>query len=76
MKKELLLSLITGSALSGCTMINETFDALECNRQAIEMSTQAICENIQAIEEANRSIEANRIQIDKINSTLKKASES
>lgn len=70
MKKKMLLIPICGLAFAGCGKINETFDALECNRQAVEMSSCAIYENIQAIEEANRSIEENKHQLDAINKTL------
>lgn len=67
--------LILGVMASGCGMLNETFRAMEDNRQAIDMSTMAICENAQAVEEASRSIEENRRQLDAINATLKKAQE-
>lgn len=76
MQKGFLVFAAFPLALSSCGIINETFDALECNRQAIEMSTEAICENIQAIEAANRSIEENRRQLDAINAELRKAGES
>jgi methyl-accepting chemotaxis protein len=76
MKKNLLFVSTIGITLSSCTMINETINALEYNRQAVEDSTRAIEENRQAIEQANRGIEENRRQLDAINSTLKKANES
>lgn len=66
----MLLIPICGLSLVSCGKINETFEALECNRQAVEMSSCAIYENIQAIEEANRSIEENKRQLDAINTTL------
>lgn len=71
----LLILTAAGTCLAGCSKINDTMAALECNRQAIEMSTQAICENAAAIEEANRGIAENRRQLEEINKTLKKASE-
>lgn len=61
-----LLLALMAMTLSGCSMIN----ALQCNREAIEMSTQAICENIQAIEEANAGIEENKRQLERINEVL------
>jgi hypothetical protein len=76
MKGHYLLFPVMGMAISSCSMVNETMRSMECNRQAIDMSTAAICENIQAIEEANRSIEENRRQLEAINKTLKKESES
>lgn len=76
MKIQLLFFPVIGMAISSCGTINETFNALECNRQAIDMSSAAIYQNIQAIEESNRSIEENRRQLDAINKTLKNASES
>lgn len=68
--KSIFLIPLCGIAITGCSKINDTFDALECNRQAIEQSTCAIYQNAQAIEEANRSIEENRRQLDAINKTL------
>lgn len=70
--KLFLLTALAG-ALSSC-MVSDTMRAMECNRQAIEMSTQAICENVQAIEEANQSIQENRKQLDAINLELKHVS--
>lgn len=71
-----LLLLGISATVTSCGGINETFRALEENRQAIDCSTCAIEENIRAIEEANRGIEENRRQLDAINAALKKASES
>ncbi len=76
MKKQLFLIVLSGLALSSCSMVNETMGALERNRDAIDMSTQAISENRQAIEEANRGIEENRRQLEAINQTLDKVSKS
>lgn len=76
MKKTLLLIPALGAFLSGCSGIQETFRALEENREAIDCSTQAVWENQQAVQEANRSIAENRRQLDVINKTLQKASES
>lgn len=76
MKKTLFLIPLLGLSLSSCNMINETMSALECNRQAVEMSTWAIQENIQAIQEANRGIDENRRQLEAINKALKKAASS
>ena len=76
MKVQPILLAVGALGLCSCGQINESMQALECNRQAVDMSTQVICENIQAIQQANQSIEANRRQLDEINSTLKKASES
>lgn len=59
-------------SLSSCSKVYETMDALEYNRQAIDMSTQVISENAQAIERANQSIEENRRQLEQINKTLQK----
>lgn len=63
-----------GISLISCSTFQETLQTLECNRQAIERSTQVIHENAQAIEEANQSIAENRRQIEEINQALKKAS--
>lgn len=76
MWKNSLFFLSMSAGLVGCGGINETFQALEYNRQAVDRSTCAIEENIQAIEAANRGIEENRRQLDAINEALKKASES
>jgi uncharacterized protein YcfL len=73
MKKSIYFLPLLGLLLSGCG-VSETFQALECNRQAIDMSTCAIEENIQAIEEANRVIAENRRQLEAINNTLKESS--
>lgn len=75
MKKQLLLLPLLGISLTSCGAINETFQALECNRQAVEASTCAIYENAQAVEQSNMSIDENRRQLDAINKTLKEASE-
>ncbi len=71
MEKHLLMILASAAVLSGCGTINETIRTLECNRQAIEMSTCAIQDNIQAIEEVNRSIEENQRQIEAVTQSLK-----
>lgn len=76
MKTIVLSIFLIGTLLSSCGTINETMRALECNRQAIDMSTAAIDENRQAVEEANRAIAENKRQLDAINETLKKAGES
>lgn len=76
MKKLLLLVPLVGVILSGCRMVDETIDALENNREAVDMSTCAIEENIQAIEDANQRIEANRQQLDALNQTLEKIGKS
>jgi hypothetical protein len=69
MKLNFLLLLIIGASFTSC----DTMKAMQNNRQAIECSTQAICENIQAIQDANRAIEENKRQLDAINETLKGA---
>ncbi len=69
MKKLFLLIPAIGACLSGCA-VQQTMRALECNRQAVEMSTQSICENVRAIEEANLKIEENRRQLEAINEAL------
>lgn len=69
MNKILLIFPVLGMALSGCA-VNETLRTMQCNQQAIDMSTQAICENIQAIEDANRKIDENRRQLEQINEAL------
>lgn len=74
MKFLLLIPLI--GMFSSCNTIQETMWSLERNRQAVDMSTEAIHENAQAIEEANRNIEENRRQLEAINKALKKAAES
>ena len=76
MKKQLLLIPLISISLSSCNTINETMNAMQRNREAIDTSTCVIMENSQAIEEANKGIEENRRQLDAINKTLKKASES
>lgn len=76
MKKQMLFIPLIGMFLSSCSMIQDTMWTLERNRQAIDMSTDAIYENAQAIQEANRNIEENRRQLEAINKTLKKAGES
>ncbi len=72
MKKYLFL-LLAGAPLTSCSMISDTMNSLEYNRQAIDASTQVILENTQAIEEANQGIAENRRQLDAINATLRKA---
>ena len=74
MKKQFYFIPLIALSLSSCGSINDTFRALECNRQAIDMSTCAIEQNIQAIEEANRVIDENRSQLEAINRTLKESS--
>lgn len=74
MKKYLLLVPVLG-LFSGCNLIQETQDALETNRQAVDASSYAIEQNIQAIEQANRGIEENRQQLEKTNAILRKAAE-
>ncbi len=74
MKKYLLLVPVLG-LFSGCNLIQETQDALETNRQAVDASTCAIQRNIEAIENANRGIEENRAQLQKTNEILRKAAE-
>jgi methyl-accepting chemotaxis protein len=76
MKKLLLFLPLVTVALQGCSTINETLDALQRNREAIDRSTQVIDENREAIEAANRGIDENRRQLEEINKTLKKAGES
>lgn len=73
--RNLTLWLCCGSALTGCGGIQQTFDALEDNRAAIDRSTCVIEQNIAAIEEANQKIEENRRQLEAINASLKKAGE-
>ena len=67
---------IIGLLLTSCDLINQTKWALERNQQAIDASTRAIEENAQVIEETNMKIQENQRQLDAINKTLKKASES
>lgn len=74
--KAILFTLIGGAALTSCGGINETFRAMEYNRDAIDRSTQTIEENICAIEAANRAIEENRRQLEAINASLQKVNES
>ena len=76
MKSHLFAVVLTGVLLSGCGKITETMNALEYNRQEIDVSTEQILKNAQAIEEANNAIEENRRQLEKINEALKKANES
>jgi len=75
MIEKLALIALASTCLVGCAKINQSMQALECNRQAIDNSTQVICENIQAIQQANMSIAENKRQLDAINITLKQASE-
>ncbi|MFV0341201.1 MAG: hypothetical protein ACK5MA_11355 [Parachlamydiaceae bacterium] len=75
MQRNLYALLAISAGLSSCGGINDTFRALEENRQAIDNSTCVIEENIRAIEEANRGIEENRRQLEAINEELKKASQ-
>ena len=65
--KYLLLVPVLLATLSSCSTMN----AMDRNRQAIDCSTQAICDNIRAVQEANESIEENRRQIEAINNSLK-----
>lgn len=71
MNKFLLLVPLLGMGLTSC----DTMRAMQNNRQAIDCSTQAICENIRAIEEANQAIEENRIELERINESLKNVGE-
>lgn len=74
--KAILFTLIGTASLTSCGGINETFQAMEYNRQAIDNSTQTIEQNICAIEAANRAIEENVRQLEAINASLKKVNES
>ncbi len=76
MKPFLFFIPLLGVALSSCSMVNESMQALQNNRDAIDMSTCAIDANTQAIEEANRGIEVNRQKLEQINNTLKKVEKS
>lgn len=73
--KSFLLALVSLS-LTSCSSINQTFDALESNRMAIDYSTSVINENAQAIQRATIAIEHNRQQLEKINQTLNEAAKS
>lgn len=66
------IALVAVCLLSSCGM-QETFRAMEENRQAIEMSTWVINENARAIQEANKGIAENRRQLEEITKTLEKA---
>lgn len=70
MKLRVIFVFILGLSTVSCSKMNETFDALECNREAIEMSSCAIYENMLAIEEATQAIEENKRQLEAINKTL------
>lgn len=73
MKKLFLILPLAVLTFTSCGKINETMDALESNRQAIDASTCTINENIAAIENANRGIEANTKALAEINKSLEKA---
>ena len=70
MYQRLFLLLAAGVSVTGCAGINETMQVMECNKQAVNMSTCAIMENTHAIEEANQKIEENRRQLEAINQAL------
>lgn len=74
MKKILLVLPLIGTLFSSCG-VRETLDSLECNKQAVQRSTQVINENVWAIERANQRIEENRQHLEAINKALKEAGE-
>ncbi len=74
MVQRLILFLLTGASVTGCATLNETMRAMECNKQAIDMSTCVIMENARAIEETNAKIEENKRQLEAINEALKNVS--
>lgn len=76
MKSKCFLLAIPFLGLTSCSSINQTFEALQNNRMAIEYSTNVINENAQAIQRATVSIENNRQELEKINQTLNEASKS
>lgn len=76
MKAHLLFIALAGISLTSCGKANQTMQALECNRLAIERSTQVIYQNVQAIQHANQSIDENRRSLDEINNTLKQSTQS
>lgn len=70
MIQRFFLFLLLGGIISSCS-VNKTMRAMECNKQAIDMSTCAIWENAQAIEEANQKIDENSRRLEAINKALK-----
>jgi uncharacterized protein YcfL len=71
MRNFVFLAPIIAFTCSGCDVMN----AMRCNQQAIEMSTQAICENVRAVEAANRQIDENTQHLSEINEKLKSMSD-
>lgn len=68
MKKIWYMLPLLAATLSSCDISR----AMQCNQEAIEMSTEAIYENIEAIEQSNRAIAENKRKLDEINQTLSK----
>ncbi len=78
MNKIIFIVPVMMAILPGCgmvnkmnCMVNESTQAIQCNRRAVEMSTRAIRQNIQAVEDSNQAIAENRRQLDAINDSMK-----
>lgn len=79
MKAQLFLLAVLVTVLPGCSkiermnrMVDESTQAIHCNRIAIEHSTAVIRENIHYIEESNKAIEENRRHLESINAEAQK----
>lgn len=79
MKVQLLLLAVISIALPGCgkiekmnRMVDESTQAIHCNRIAVEHSTATIRENIHYIEESNKAIEENRKHLESLNAEAQK----
>lgn len=70
MIRSLIILAAVGFVFTGCSKLEETQQALECNRYAVMRSTQAVNENAQAVEEANHAIADNVRALQKINQAL------
>lgn len=79
MKVQFFLMALLTVALPGCgkiermnRMVDESTQAIHCNRVAIEHSTAVIRKNIQTIEESNKAIEENRKNLEALNAESQK----
>lgn len=79
MKVQLLFLGVVTLLLPGCgkiekmnRMVDESTQAIHCNRIAVEQSTCVIRQNIQIIEESNKAIEENRKHLESINAEAAK----
>lgn len=69
MKKGLLLIPTLLTIVTSCgavQMLDDTTDAINQNREAVEMSTQVIYQNANTIQGSNRAIDENRRRLEEL----------